>query len=315
MAQWYVKDLSKLTQVSVQTLHHYDRIGLLIPSLRAANGYRIYSEKDLLKLQQIIALKYFGFELLQIKTLLAGDVDVIDHFASQSQFLEEKAQNMLNASKTMKRILSECSNNQSLSWETIIKLIEVYRMTQELEKSWAAKVLSPDEFKNYVKFTQELPDRFSAQEKAACEAEWAAIIREIHANINQDPSSATGIAIGERCLKWVNKLYGSEHASLRKAVWEKGFKTGNAGDEHGLSPEGVKWLDKAMYAFHSDRIRNILKKVDTHPHDEVLKLWNDMLFEMYGDEQSFKDELVREVFRLDKLSTSAKDWLKKVSKL
>ena len=40
MAQWYVKDLSKLTQVSVQTLHHYDRMELLQPSVRLANGYR-----------------------------------------------------------------------------------------------------------------------------------------------------------------------------------------------------------------------------------------------------------------------------------
>jgi DNA-binding transcriptional MerR regulator len=67
MAHWFVKDLSRLTSVSVQTLHHYDRIGLLHPSDRMPNGYRVYTEKDLLKLQQIIALKYFGFELQQIK--------------------------------------------------------------------------------------------------------------------------------------------------------------------------------------------------------------------------------------------------------
>lgn len=59
MTQWYGKDLSRLTHVTVQTLHHYDRFGLLKPSLRLSNGYRLYSEKDLLKLQQIIALKFF----------------------------------------------------------------------------------------------------------------------------------------------------------------------------------------------------------------------------------------------------------------
>ena len=84
MAQWYVKELSKLTNVSVQTLHHYDRINLLKPSVRLPNGYRLYSEKDLLKLQQIIALKFFGFSLSQIKILLSKDVDIIDHFTIQS---------------------------------------------------------------------------------------------------------------------------------------------------------------------------------------------------------------------------------------
>jgi DNA-binding transcriptional MerR regulator len=48
MAKWYVKDLSKLTGLSVQTLHHYDRIGLLKPSVRLSNSYRLYSEADLL---------------------------------------------------------------------------------------------------------------------------------------------------------------------------------------------------------------------------------------------------------------------------
>lgn len=46
MTKWYVKDLSKITGVSTQTLHHYDRIDLLKPSIRLANGYRVYSEKD-----------------------------------------------------------------------------------------------------------------------------------------------------------------------------------------------------------------------------------------------------------------------------
>ncbi len=92
MTHWYVKDLSKLTKVSVQTLHYYDKLNLLKPSLRLDNGYRLYSEADLLKLQQILALKFFGFELSQIKALLASSVDVIEHFIVQSQFLQKKQQ-------------------------------------------------------------------------------------------------------------------------------------------------------------------------------------------------------------------------------
>ena len=79
MKQWYAKALSELTYVSVRTLHHYDKIGLLKPTLRQSNGYRLYSEKDLLKLQQIIALKFFGFELSQIKLLLAKQDGMIEN--------------------------------------------------------------------------------------------------------------------------------------------------------------------------------------------------------------------------------------------
>lgn len=87
MTQWYVKELSKLTKVSVRTLHHYDKIGLLKPSLRRPNGYRLYSEKDLLKLQQILALKFFGFKLSRIKTLMQEEINIFDHFRAQQQFL------------------------------------------------------------------------------------------------------------------------------------------------------------------------------------------------------------------------------------
>ena len=48
-----VSEVARLTGVSVRALHHYDEIGLLVPSRRSAKGYRLYGEDDLLRLQQI----------------------------------------------------------------------------------------------------------------------------------------------------------------------------------------------------------------------------------------------------------------------
>ncbi len=124
MKQWYAKDLSELAKVSVRTLHHYDRIGLLKPSLRQSNNYRLYSEKDLLKLQQIIALKFFGFDLSQIKRLIASHDDVLENLNLQSKFLQEKAETLLEASAILKRI-TDGSNKKSIPWKQIIQLIEV----------------------------------------------------------------------------------------------------------------------------------------------------------------------------------------------
>jgi DNA-binding transcriptional MerR regulator len=136
MTQWYVNDLSKLTGVSVQTLHHYDRIDLLKPSTRLDSGYRLYFEKDLLKLQQIIALKSFGFGLSQIKLLLTGNIDPLEHFKAQSRFLKEKAKSLLETSQALESIASGVNNDKSITWKNIIKLIEVYNMTQEKDKTW-----------------------------------------------------------------------------------------------------------------------------------------------------------------------------------
>ena len=61
------REFAELTGVTVRTLHHYDRLGLLKPSGRTAAGYRLYGERDFARLQQIITLKFIGFPLNQIK--------------------------------------------------------------------------------------------------------------------------------------------------------------------------------------------------------------------------------------------------------
>lgn len=311
MAQWYVKELSKMTQVTVQTLHHYDRIGLLEPSVRLPNGYRLYSEKDLLKLQQIIALKFFGFELSQIKTLLEPEVNMIDHFSVQSQLLEEKAKTLFEASQALKNVISDCSHDKSIPWETIIKLIEVYRMTQQLEKTWAGKVLNQEELKQYANFEQDLKTKYTADQQKVFERSWDDIVREVNANLTKDPASDASIVIGKRCMDWVNGLYGKEYSALRTALWEKGFKGGHVGAEHNLSPEAIAWLDKAMDAYYRGRIRNVLNQVDTLPHQVVLKQWEELLGEMYGDAQAPEKKFYDEILKDDSVSRGAKDWVRK----
>ncbi len=316
MAQWYVKDLAKLTEVSVQTLHHYDRIGLLNPSVRLPNGYRLYSEKDLLKLQQIIALKYFGFKLTQIKTLLIGEADIIDHFAIQLQFLNEKAQSLLKANNTLQNIIDKCGENKSIPWETVIKLIEVFHMTQQLENKWVEKALNPEELKAYISFEQSLKTRFSQSSKESWEKEWFEIANQVNSNLKSDPTSDLGMKIGKQCMDLVNKLYGKEYVTLRTAIWQKGFKGGHApADYHGLSPQAVDWLDQAMKAYYYNQIYTILNQAGRKPDEMILKKWNDLLSEMYGDEKNPKNKIVNDVLNDDNVDHAGKAWLKKINNL
>jgi DNA-binding transcriptional MerR regulator len=311
MAQWYVKDLSKLTHISVQTLHHYDRINLLQPSVRLANGYRLYSEKDLLKLQQIIALKFFGFTLKKIKILLASDVNTLDHFAIQSQHLEEKASSLLDASKALRKIISDCNRDKSIPWTNIITLIEVYHMAQQLEKTWIGKSLNAEEIKKYAQFEQGLKTRFTNAEKKEWEQDWANLIKEIDDNLDKDPTSQLGIDIGQRCMNMVNQLYGKDYVSLRMAIWEKGFKSGHGADEHGLSPKAVAWLDKAFRANTMYRVLNVLNKIDSHPYEEVVKLWEELLVNMFCDETESRNKLIQHILDDDRPNQNVKNWLKK----
>ena len=67
MKYYQIKEISQMTSLTIRSLQHYDEIGLLKPAKRSQSGYRLYSEADLLSLQQITTLKFLGFSLSAIK--------------------------------------------------------------------------------------------------------------------------------------------------------------------------------------------------------------------------------------------------------
>ena len=66
---YHVQEFAALTGVTVRALHHYDRLGLLRPR-RTGSRYRLYGRQELERLEQIVALKFIGVPLQQIKAIL-----------------------------------------------------------------------------------------------------------------------------------------------------------------------------------------------------------------------------------------------------
>src|SRR6516164_6370919 len=65
-----VGELAKRTGLTVRTLHHYDAIGLLKPSLHTEAGYRLYTAGDIARLQQVLSLRQLGFSLDEVRECL-----------------------------------------------------------------------------------------------------------------------------------------------------------------------------------------------------------------------------------------------------
>ena len=85
-----VKELAKISGVSVRTLHWYDEIGLLKPAYHGANSYRYYEEVQLLLLQQILFFREPGFNLNDIQKLLSqNDFDNIKALYAHRKVLEK----------------------------------------------------------------------------------------------------------------------------------------------------------------------------------------------------------------------------------
>ncbi len=128
-----VKAFAAEAGVSVRTLHLYDRLDLLKPAALSESGYRLYGEAELERLEHILALRFVGFSLEQIKELLGEPAQPLDValrmqravIARQQRRLEsaldaiERAQSALAADATADR------------WAILRTVMEVLRMPDD----------------------------------------------------------------------------------------------------------------------------------------------------------------------------------------
>src|ERR1044072_5163064 len=81
-----------LTGVSVRTLHHYDHVGLVVPSVRTPAGYRGYTDADIERLHLVLVYRAVGIPLDEIRTILDDSgTNVLEHLRRQHQSLLEQA--------------------------------------------------------------------------------------------------------------------------------------------------------------------------------------------------------------------------------
>jgi DNA-binding transcriptional MerR regulator len=73
---WRIGEVATATGLTIRALHHYDQIGLVVPSERTSGGHRLYTGADLALLYQVTAMRQLGLSLDQVRVLLAGHTDV-----------------------------------------------------------------------------------------------------------------------------------------------------------------------------------------------------------------------------------------------
>lgn len=112
---------AKLANVSERTIRYYDKIGLLKPSFVMENGYRQYSDLDLLKLQKILSLKHLGFSIEEIFPMVMDNTDLKESFDLQIDLIEDKMSHL----QSLKDALKRASQTPDLSWNMILSLVQL----------------------------------------------------------------------------------------------------------------------------------------------------------------------------------------------
>ena len=119
---WKVSEVAKLAHVTVRTLHHYDEVGLLVPSERRANGYRLYSRADLERLQQILLLRELEFGLDAIRGLLDAPAHVrVAAMRAQRESLAERLKKTEAVIRAVDRILIAMEEGEEMTSENMFE--------------------------------------------------------------------------------------------------------------------------------------------------------------------------------------------------
>lgn len=135
-----VSQLARLAGVSVRTLHHYDEINLLRPSARSGAGYRLYGQKDLERLQQVLFFKELGFPLEEIARIVRDpSFDVRAALLMQRQLLAEKAVRIKALIGAVNAALEAMEKGKSMSKEEMFEVFGDYDPTRyqaEAKERW-----------------------------------------------------------------------------------------------------------------------------------------------------------------------------------
>jgi len=229
---WQTREFADLAKVTVRTLHYYDRLGLLRPTRRNHNGFRLYSEQDFARLQQISTLKFIGFPLKQIKEILkAESVRLDETLGLQRKIIEAQRYRLGLALEAIKRAEAVFKKDGATDWDAFGQINEVINMEQNTE--WTKKYYSDtaqakiEERKNL--WSPELQERVTR--------DWANLVADIEKAMS-DGVKPTESRAQELAARWrgllseftggdkeiqqgLNKMYADE--ANWKTEWKKPF--------------------------------------------------------------------------------------------
>ncbi len=194
-------EFAELAGVTVRTLHHYDRLGLLAPSGRTKAGYRLYGDRDLVRLEQILALKFIGFPLQEIRRLLKRDAkDLAAALRRQRSMILEKRRLLDLAVEAIQRAEKAVASGELKDWGAIQKIIEVIHMQDNME--WIKKYYSEQALEAIA--ARQVPTETIEQGQR----DWADLIKEVEAAVGEDPASPGVQALASRWRKLIQAFTG-----------------------------------------------------------------------------------------------------------
>ena len=239
------QEFAKLAGVTVRALHHYDRLGLLKPKQRTHSGYRLYTNRDFARLEQIVVLKFLGIPLKQIRGLLEADSNLPAVLQRQQEVLNEKRRQLDKAIRAIGNAQQAIHSRGEPDWKLFQLVVQEIEMQNSQE--WKAQYFSA-EARAKVAERQKL---WSPELQEQMNKEWERLYADAEACLHEDPAGPKGQELAARSFELINRFTGGDPEILKgvKAMWEDraNWKRDNMSDKFN-KPAVQEFLRKAAEA-------------------------------------------------------------------
>lgn len=172
--EYTVNRLSQLAGISIRTLHYYDEIGLLKPSMVKNNGYRYYKEAELIRLQQILFFRELEFSLEDIKRILGRpQFSVIESLRDQKKLMRLKKDRLETLINSIDNTIKRMNNNQKMNDNELydaFKDDEVKQYQDEVKERWGNTDAYKQSMKKVSKLTKVEMEKLKADGKKHTQA-------------------------------------------------------------------------------------------------------------------------------------------------
>src|SRR5262249_8778805 len=213
-----VGELAQRTGLTVRTLHHYDAIGLLRPSLHTEAGYRLYTAGDIARLQQVISLRQLGFGLDEIRDCLDrpgfSPLEIIDLHVAR---LREQIELQRKLCARLETLAVHVRAAGEVSADEFLRTIEEMTMLEAM----AEKYFTTEQ----LQVIKERREEVGQEHLERMQETWAELIALIRTEMEKgtDPADAKVQALARRWQDLLHESTGGdpEIQEAMKRLWEE----------------------------------------------------------------------------------------------
>jgi len=268
-----IGEMAKKAGITIRTLQYYDKEGLLLPSAASEGGFRLYSDKDMVRLVQILMLKQLGFPLSEIKKRLAQldtPQDVVTMLADQITQLRKKMEVMAESLDVMEALKKEIQQIETVNFKKYADILLSLQVKNNT--NWMIKHIDDD--------AMDMFNENMGREKTALMTDTLVNIYMKAQELYKEgitPESESGQAFAEMFWTAFIELTGGDPFVMQK-ISEQMEKVSSTHLQDQGEREAVRhFMKQALNAYHSNEIYEVFDvRMDSEKSASIMDIFSQL---------------------------------------